>query len=199
MASSGLDVTFTSSDSLVAQVQSDGKTIKIRSAGTATITANQAGDSAFNAAPSVTQTLTVGYFNLQADSFPGIRLWLDATNVDGDDTADSIAAGTAIVQWIDKSGNNNHAGQATASNRPTYRIRNTGTEYYAVGKAEIQFSASQSFDITADSSIRSIIAVIRQDDSQFAAPKPFGGNQFLPQLHPNLLLVQLIQDYLAIQ
>ena len=91
VASSGLDVSFTSSDSLVAQVQSDGKTIKIRSAGSATITANQAGDSAYNAAPAVTQTLTVGYFNLQDDSFPGIRLWLDANNIDGDDTADSIA------------------------------------------------------------------------------------------------------------
>ena len=102
VASSGLDVTFTSSDSLVAQVQSDGKTIKIRSAGSATITANQAGDSAYNAAPAVTQTLTVGYFNLQHDSFPGIRLWLDANNVDGDDTADSISDGTAIVQWIDR-------------------------------------------------------------------------------------------------
>ena len=45
VASSGLDVSFTSSNSLVVQVQSDGKTIKIRSAGTATITANQAGDS----------------------------------------------------------------------------------------------------------------------------------------------------------
>ena len=32
----------------------------------------------------------VGYFNLQANSLPGIRLWLDANNIDGDDTADSI-------------------------------------------------------------------------------------------------------------
>ena len=50
VASSGMDVTFTSSDSLVAQVQSDGRTIKVRAAGTATITANQAGDTAYNAA-----------------------------------------------------------------------------------------------------------------------------------------------------
>ena len=85
VASSGLDVSFTSSDSLVAEVQSDGRTIKVRAAGTATITANQAGDSAYNAAPAVTQTLTVGYFNLQANSLPGIRLWLDANNIDGDD------------------------------------------------------------------------------------------------------------------
>ena len=87
VASSGLDVTFTSSDSLVAQVQSDGRTLKIRAAGSATITANQAGDAAYNAATAVTQTLTVGYFNLQDDSFPGIRLWLDGNNIDGDDTS----------------------------------------------------------------------------------------------------------------
>ena len=161
VASSGLDVTFTSSDSLVAQVQSDGKTIKIRSAGSATITANQAGDSAYNAAPAVTQTLTVGYFNLQADSFPGIRLWLDANNIDGDDTADSISDGTAIVQWIDKSGNNNHAGQATSSNRPTYDTR--GNALRANSRPGITFTSSQSLDISADSNIRSIVALIRQD------------------------------------
>ena len=161
----------------MAQVQSDGKTIKIRSAGTATITANQSGDSAYNAAPAVTQTLTVGYFNLQADSFPGIRLWLDANNVDGDDTADSISDGTAIVQWIDKSGNNNHAGQATASNRPTYKIRNSTSR--AANKPDVSFTSSQSFDISADSNIRSIVALLRQETTQSSATKPFGGNQNL--------------------
>ena len=149
VASSGLDVTFTSSNSLVAEVQSDGRTIKIRSAGSATITANQPGDSAYNAATAVTQTLTVGYFNLQADSFPGIRLWLDANNIDGDDTVDSIVAGTAIIQWIDQSGNNNHAGQPTAANRPTYKIRNSPSR--AANKPQICFTSSQSLDISADS------------------------------------------------
>ena len=62
-------------------------------------------------------------------------MWLDATNVDGDDTEDSIAAGTAIVQWIDKSGNNNHAGQATASNRPIYGLRSNAN--YAAGKPDL--------------------------------------------------------------
>ena len=177
MASSGLDVTFTSSDSLVAEVQSDGRTLKIRSAGTATITANQAGDSAYNAASAVTQTLTVGYFNLQADSFPGIRLWLDANNIDGDDTADSIADGTSIIQWIDQSGNNNHAGQATSTNRPTYEIRDAQNR--ARGMSHVHFTASQSLDISADSNIRSIVALITQDYTQYSAVKPFGGNQAL--------------------
>ena len=173
VASSGLDVSFTSSDSLVAEVQSDGRTIKVRAAGTATITANQAGDSAYNAAPAVTQTLTVGYFNLQANSLPGIRLWLDANNIDGDDTADTITDGTAIIQWIDQSGNNNHAGQATSSNRPTYGAAELNN------KGVINFTAAQSFDLSADANIRVIAAVIMQASNQSAVTKPFGGNQNL--------------------
>ena len=71
VASSGLPVTFVSSDSLVAEVLGtvSNQTIKIRAAGTATITASQAGNGSFNPAPSVTQTVTVGHFNLQANSF----------------------------------------------------------------------------------------------------------------------------------
>jgi surface protein len=179
VASSGLSVSFTSSDSLVAEVQSDGRTIKIRSAGSATITANQAGDSAYNAATAVTQTLTVGYFNLRADSFPGIRLWLDANNIDGDDTADSIADGTAIIQWIDQSGNNNHPGQITASNRPTYGVRTNNNR--ARNMPGVEFTASQSLDISSDSNIRSIVALINQKshETQSVETKPFGGNQAL--------------------
>jgi hypothetical protein len=173
VASSGLDVSFTSSNSLVAEVQSDGRTIKIRAAGSATITANQAGNSAYNAAPAVTQTLTVGYFNLQANSLPGIRLWLDGDNVNGDDTADSLTDGTAIIQWIDQSGNNNHAGQATINNRPTYEAAELGN------KGVISYTAGQSLDISADANIRVIAAVILQASNQSAVTKPFGGNQNL--------------------
>ena len=95
VASSGLPVTFTSSNSLVAEVLGTvpNQTIKIRAAGTATITASQAGNGSFNPAPSVTQTVTVGHFNLQANSFPGIRLWVDANNVDGDTTTDNLTMG----------------------------------------------------------------------------------------------------------
>ena len=173
VASSGLDVSFTSSNSLVAEVQSDGRTIKVRAAGSATITANQAGNSAYNAASSVTQTLTVGYFNLQANSLPGIRLWLDGNNIDGDDTTDSIANDTAINQWIDQSGNNNHAGQNTSGNRPTYGAAELNN------KGVINFTAAQSFDLSADANIRVIAAVIMQASNQSAVTKPFGGNQNL--------------------
>jgi hypothetical protein len=56
-ASSGLTVSYTSSNPAVATVS--GNTVTIVGAGTATITANQAGDGNFNAAAAVPQTLTV--------------------------------------------------------------------------------------------------------------------------------------------
>ena len=115
----------------------------------------------------------MGYFNLQANSLPGIRLWLDANNIDGDDTTDSIADDTAIIQWIDQSGNNNHAGQATSGNRPTYGAAELNN------KGVINFTAAQSFDLSADANIRVIAAVIMQASNQSAVTKPFGGNQNL--------------------
>ena len=178
VASSGLPVTFSSSDSLVAEVQSDGKTIKIRSAGQAVITASQAGNSAYNAAPAVTQTLTVGYFNLQANSFPGIRLWLDANNIDGDNSADSINSGTNVIQWIDMSGNTNNAAQSVEADRPIYTILdNAGHNLH--DKPVIRFASGDTFSISADSGIRTIAAIIRQSVNQSSTTKPFGSNQIL--------------------
>ena len=172
VASSGLDVALPVPNSLVAEVQSDGRTIKVRAAGTATITANQAG-TVPTTRPAVTQTLTVGYFNLQANSLPGIRLWLDANNIDGDDTADSITDGYRNHPMDRPIGNNNHAGQATSSNRPTYGAAELNN------KGVINFTAAQSFDLSADANIRVIAAVIMQASNQSAVTKPFGGNQNL--------------------
>jgi len=56
-ASSGLAVTYTSSNEAVATVS--GSTVTIVGAGTTTITASQAGDNNYNAAPNLTQTLTI--------------------------------------------------------------------------------------------------------------------------------------------
>ena len=66
------------------------------------------------------QTFTVGYFNLFANSLPGLKLWLDGNSVDSDHaTVDNIANGTAIGSWKDRSSSTNHAVQGTVSNRPT--------------------------------------------------------------------------------
>ena len=56
-ASSGLGITYVSSDPTVASIS--GSTVTLLKAGSATITASQAGNSSFSAATSVPQTLTV--------------------------------------------------------------------------------------------------------------------------------------------
>ena len=182
VASSGLPVTFTSSNSLVAEISGTvpNQTIKIRAAGTATITASQAGNGSFNPAPSVTQTVTVGHFNLQANSFPGIRLWVDGNNVDGDTTADNLSNGSLVTQWIDQSGNTNHPGAST--NKPTYTLSGLN------GKGVLTFSQDQSLNITGDSGIRVIAAVLKQDASQTLATKPFGGDQTLTSTNQKFTL-----------
>ncbi len=68
-ASSGLNVNYTSSNTDVAIVA--GGLIKITGAGTADITASQAGDENYNAAPDVIQSLTAQKAN-QAITFPTI-------------------------------------------------------------------------------------------------------------------------------
>jgi hypothetical protein len=47
----------------------------------------------------------------------GCQLWLDATDVNG--TGTSVANGSTISTWTDKSGNGRNASQATVANRPS--------------------------------------------------------------------------------
>ncbi len=65
-ASSGLPVSYASSNTAVATIVS-GK-IQIVGAGSTTITASQAGDASYNAAPDVTQTLTVSSSSLTSQT-----------------------------------------------------------------------------------------------------------------------------------
>ena len=125
-----------------------------------------------NPANTVTQNLTVGYFNLQANSLPGIRLWLDGNNIDADTTLDAISNGTGVGFWKDRSGNNNHAG-AVGSAIPSYIASGLNS------KGIVNFTNSQTSSLSPDSNIRVIAAVLKQNSSQNASTKPFGGNQFL--------------------
>lgn len=50
----------------------------------------------------------------------GLIMWLDA-----DDTTTIILNGSTVSQWSDKSGNNNHATQSTASLQPAYNATYT--------------------------------------------------------------------------
>ena len=60
--------------------------------------------------------------------------------------------------------------RGTVSNRPTYTANGLN------GKGILSYTAAQSSDITSDSTIRSIFAVLRQSSGQSAETQPFGGN-----------------------
>lgn len=52
-------------------------------------------------------------------SLPGLKVWLDATDINGDfSTANNPSNGTAVSTWVDKSGNANNATQGTALAQP---------------------------------------------------------------------------------
>jgi len=51
----------------------------------------------------------------------GSRLWLDASDVDGDGNTDSLADSTPVALWADKSGQGNDAAQATADLQPVVK------------------------------------------------------------------------------
>lgn len=78
-ASSGLTVSYTSSNTAVATVS--GNTVTIVAAGTATITASQSGNTNFNAASSVQQTLTVNLTDLTPPSVASFSPSNNATDI----------------------------------------------------------------------------------------------------------------------
>ena len=49
------------------------------------------------------QTFVPANTALNKYSIPDLALWLDATDLDGDGTADSVTSGTAVSSWTDKS------------------------------------------------------------------------------------------------
>ena len=97
---------------------------------------------------------------------------MDANNINGDATADTLADGSVITQWIDQSGNTNNAGQGTANAKPTYAasaLNNMGV---------VRFTAAQSLDITSSNDFSTVIAVMNQASGQSAETKPLGSNIF---------------------
>jgi uncharacterized repeat protein (TIGR02543 family) len=77
-ASSGLTVSYTSSNTSVATIV--GNTVTIVGVGTTTITATQSGNSNFNAASDVTQTLTVTLADIEEIIFPQYIQGVNGTN-----------------------------------------------------------------------------------------------------------------------
>ncbi|HMD79813.1 MAG TPA: hypothetical protein VKE92_00815, partial [Anaerolineales bacterium] len=108
-ASSGLAVSYNSSNTAVATVS--GSTVTIVGAGTTTITASQSGNSGFNPAPDVQQTLTVNKANqtitfgaLAAKTFGNANFALTATassglsvNYSSSNTAVATVSGNTVT------------------------------------------------------------------------------------------------------
>ncbi len=88
-----------------------------------TITASQAGDSDYDAATNVTRTFTVGLGNFLPNSYPGLRLWLDANDINADglsDTAADFLSGGKVNTWKDRSANGFDATQSDLTKMPVY-------------------------------------------------------------------------------
>jgi Leucine-rich repeat (LRR) protein/PKD repeat protein len=133
--SSGLDVSYTSSDLTVATI--DGSTVNIIGAGTTTITASQAGDDNYNAATEVQQTLTVekaaqtitfgaldnktfgdADFDLTATASSGLDVRytssdLTVATIDGN-TVTIVGAGTTTITASQAGDENYHAADPVA-------------------------------------------------------------------------------------
>ena len=122
----GLPISYTSSDSNVIQVVGGGTKLKVIGGGTATITVSQAGSVGYNPAATKNFTVSVTEYSPYSDSIPGMTLWLDANDVNGDGLSETasdfttIGGQTQISVWADRSGSNNSLSQAISNKQPVY-------------------------------------------------------------------------------
>ena len=61
-------------------------------------------------------------------SIPGLVLWLDATDVDGNGNPDSLGDGSSISAWIDKSTKGVTVNQTNSGNQPVYKSASFGSK-----------------------------------------------------------------------
>jgi hypothetical protein len=96
-ASSGLSVSFASSDSAVAEL--DGTDLKLKKGGTITITANQAGNGIYLAASPVTRTLTILDDTQQAQTITWNQNLSGLTVVSNDTNMTASASSNLLVSY----------------------------------------------------------------------------------------------------
>lgn len=88
-------------------------------------------------------------------SVPGLKLWLDATDLDGDGQPNTETNGSKVAVWKDKSSNDLNASQADAAKQPTY-LSNGGN-----GKPVLSFSNSALTAANVDFNAKQIFVVTR--------------------------------------
>ena len=112
------------------QVTGGGTRLKPVGGGTATITVSQAGNFGYDSASSKTFTVTVTEYSPYSNSLPGMTLWLDARDINGDQLPESagdfinIGGQTKISSWADRSGSSNSLSQSNSDKMPSYTIEN---------------------------------------------------------------------------
>jgi hypothetical protein len=80
--------------------------------------------------------MPIGVRTVLPTKIPNLSLWLDASQLTG------LSDGVAVSSWTDFSGNNNHAVQATAGNKPIYKTNQLN------GKPSVQFTGSSNQFVT---------------------------------------------------
>jgi hypothetical protein len=147
-ATSGLPLTYTSSNTSVATISGD--TVTFLAVGTTTITANQSGDSHYTAAAPVTQVLTVLSKSDQTITFAMIDQGL-GTTVTLDGTASSnlpltyaITAGTSITQ-VPTAGQVKFTGLGSVTIRATQAGNNL---YWPAAPVDVTFNVKSAQTIT---------------------------------------------------
>jgi hypothetical protein len=125
----GLDVLYATSAGNIVALTAGGTKIVPVGKGTATITASQAGNGGYNAAPDKTFTVTVTEYSPYPDSFSGFVMWLDAKDVNGDGLSESAADFPTVggksqpSSWADLSLNSNTLAQSDSAKQPVYLVQ----------------------------------------------------------------------------
>ena len=106
------------------------------------------------------QTFVPANTALNKYSIADLGLWLDATDLDGDGTTDSVTSGTTVSSWTDKSVGGETVSQSTAENMPTRQANSFGS------KAAVRFDGNGDIlnvsTIRADSGGYSVYAAVRR-------------------------------------
>ena len=143
---SGLAVLYTTSNANIVALTAGGTKIVPVGKGTATITATQAGNAGYNAAPSKTFSVVVTEFSPYPDSFSGFIMWLDAKDVNGDGLSEtaadfpSVSGKTQPTSWADLSLNSNTMAQSDTAKQPVYLVEG-GLPVLAFGGTSRQLRA----------------------------------------------------------
>ena len=74
------------------------------------------------------QTFIPANTALNKYSIPDLALWIDATDLDGDGSTDSVTNGTAVSSWTDKSVGGHTVTQSTADKQPTRQVNQFGNK-----------------------------------------------------------------------